>query len=408
MISPRRQINLLFALQLISMGAMEMSGPFWPVHLRPLTPSDDLFTFATITVYVGPMFGIMLTSSFWGRMGDRFGHRAMMMRALFGLAITQFALAFAGDVWLILILRFLQGGCAGYIAPAQAYGVRIENPTRRAKLFAFLQVSTNLGSLAGALVGGVILDRATFFWINFSAAILCCICLASVWVFLPVIEPYPHRDLSAKGRRTSSSSSINLLRSPQVVLILSILGMLLLGRMVTQAPFSMYVLSTFNVGNWVVGLCYGLLALGFVASASLWARYFESRSTRDVLRGMSLVIAGCIIVVLLAGVTRSILVFTAIYFVWGALLGATTPVLTSLVSRSVCDHQQGHVLGLTQSTAQFSAISGIALGACFSQFAGLSNVYFLVGFVYAVALILAVVVRGQLGRAKQPSYIPGG
>ena len=27
-----RLIHALFVIQLISMGAMEMSGPFWPVH----------------------------------------------------------------------------------------------------------------------------------------------------------------------------------------------------------------------------------------------------------------------------------------------------------------------------------------------------------------------------------------
>lgn len=151
--SVRWQIHLLFIIQLVSMGAMEMSGPFWPVHLHSLSHSDDLFTFASIAVYVGPMLGIMLTSTLWGRLGDRFGHKAMMMRALFGLAITQLALAYANDVWLILMLRFLQGACAGYIAPAQAYGVSIESPARRAKLFAYLQVSTNVGSLGGALVG---------------------------------------------------------------------------------------------------------------------------------------------------------------------------------------------------------------------------------------------------------------
>ena len=35
-------IYLLFAIQLVSMGAMEMSGPFWPVHLRGLTASESV------------------------------------------------------------------------------------------------------------------------------------------------------------------------------------------------------------------------------------------------------------------------------------------------------------------------------------------------------------------------------
>tara|TARA_R100001126_G_scaffold100601_2_gene78785 strand:+ start:1005 stop:2228 length:1224 start_codon:yes stop_codon:yes gene_type:complete len=401
-IGTNRKIHLLFVLQLVSMGAMEMSGPFWPVHLRSLTSSDDLFTLASIGVYVGPMLGIMLTSTFWGRVGDRFGHKAMMIRALFGLAATQLALAFSGDVFSILILRFLQGACAGYIAPAQAYGVSIESPARRAKLFAYLQVSTNLGSLCGALFGGVILDLASFFWINFSAAILCALCMISVWVLLPTVAA-PVRPKT--GDRPDTKPSI--VRSPQVISLLTIIGVLLLGRMVTQSPFPIYVLHTFDVGNWVVGLCYGLLALGFVATASLWARYFEGRSAQNVLGRMCLVIAGCIVVTVTAGLTGSVTVFAAMYFLWGTLLGATTPVLTALVSRSASDHQQGYLLGLAQSTAQFSSIAGIAIGGWFAQVSGLSNIYFLVGFVYFVGLVLTAVTRVGVGRTTNPTELSG-
>jgi len=166
-----RLIHVLFAIQLVSMGAMEMSGPFWPLRLKALSTSNLEFGFAGVAVYVGPMLGIMLTSALWGRIGDRTGHKLMMIRALLGLALTQLALAWASDVWAILALRFVQGACAGYIAPAQTYGVGIVSPSRRARLFAYLQVSTNLGSLTGAVVGGLILDNATFFWINFVAGL---------------------------------------------------------------------------------------------------------------------------------------------------------------------------------------------------------------------------------------------
>ncbi|MCA1260207.1 MFS transporter, partial [Nitratireductor aquimarinus] len=32
---------LLFALQFVSMGAMEMSGPFWPLHIEALSASEN-------------------------------------------------------------------------------------------------------------------------------------------------------------------------------------------------------------------------------------------------------------------------------------------------------------------------------------------------------------------------------
>jgi uncharacterized membrane protein len=51
---------LLFALQFISMGAMEMSGPFWPIQIKALSASDSVFGFAGVGVYVGPMIGMSL------------------------------------------------------------------------------------------------------------------------------------------------------------------------------------------------------------------------------------------------------------------------------------------------------------------------------------------------------------
>lgn len=98
---------LLFGLQFVSMGAMEMSGPFWPIHIKALSHSDSVFGLAGIGVYVCPMLGMSLTSAFWGRMGDRYGNRLMMVRALAGLAVTQLLVAFAQDVGTILVLRFL-------------------------------------------------------------------------------------------------------------------------------------------------------------------------------------------------------------------------------------------------------------------------------------------------------------
>ena len=45
-----RLVHALFVIQLISMGAMEMSGPFWPVHLQSLGASPGVLAFAGIAV----------------------------------------------------------------------------------------------------------------------------------------------------------------------------------------------------------------------------------------------------------------------------------------------------------------------------------------------------------------------
>ncbi len=59
----RHQFTLhsLFLIQLVAMGAMEMSGPFWPLHLRhlgQLSPAGQLsptaLAWASSIAYAGP------------------------------------------------------------------------------------------------------------------------------------------------------------------------------------------------------------------------------------------------------------------------------------------------------------------------------------------------------------------
>ena len=384
-------IYLLFAIQLVSMGAMEMSGPFWPVHLRGMTSSESFFSFASIAVYVGPMLGIMLTSAFWGRIGDRYGHKPMMIRALAGLSLTQLGLALSGDIWVILILRFLQGAFAGYIAPAQAYGVSIEAPSRRARLFAILQISTNVGSLLGAVLGGLILDHATFFWINIIASALCAVCTVVAAVTLPNVPPM--KKPAANNASVETGHTGSLWQGSPLLSLLCVMGILLLARMLPQTSFSLYVSSVFEVSNSVVGLCYGLLALGFILSATAWSRYFEHRSQQDTLHRMTYIVLGCIALTAIAGLTRHAVVFVFVYFIWGVLLGATTPVLMALISKNADSSRQGHVLGIAQGTAQFASIAGISAGGLLSQVYGLQYTYLFVCLTYVLALIPVIAVR---------------
>jgi MFS family permease len=405
-------IRLLFAIQLVAMGAMEMSGPFWPLHLRRLVDSDAAFAFVGIAVYVGPMLGTMLTAGFWGRLGDRVGHKPMMIRALLALALTQAALACTTDVAAILVLRFLQGACAGFIAPAQAYGVAIEAAERRSRLFAFLQVATNVGSLAGAVAGGLVLDAASFFWINAGAAALCGLCALAAWLMLPRVPRVPpvpappvrlegEGGAAAENRTAAGPGTASFNRT--VAGLLAIIGLLLVSRMLVQTPFPLYVSAQFGARHWLVGLCYGLLALGFVVAAPAWARHFEGRRVAQALPRVAGVAAGCALLTVLAGLTREVSVFAAIYFAWGLLLGATTPVLTALVSRGVGPAVQGRALGMAQSTNQLASIAGIAIGVGLGEWAGLAAIYSFVALSYALTALFIVAVHRAL--KPRPSAI---
>jgi MFS family permease len=377
---------LLFGLQFISMGAMEMSGPFWPIQIKALSPSDSVFGLAGVGVYVGPMIGMSLTSALWGRMGDRYGNRLMMVRALGGLAVTQLLVAVAQDVWTIMALRFLQGACAGYIAPAQAYGVQITGGKDRASLFAWLQVATNVGSMGGAFLGGLILDSFPFAAVNLTAGAICALCAVVAWLSLPV--PTPGAVAANSGNAGTARPAAST--GAPIAALLVLMGMLLASRMVLQVPFSLYMTQVFGARHWVAGLIYGLLACGFVVAAPLWARLFENRTPSYVLGGSVLISAACALVTLLAGSTSSVAVFAVLYFIWGILLGGTTPVLLALISAAVAHDRQGSVLGLAQACQQGASASGIVAGVVITQLFGLEAAFPLVATLYALSFVSAL------------------
>ncbi|MEH2541491.1 MULTISPECIES: MFS transporter [unclassified Bradyrhizobium] len=388
---------LLFALQFISMGAMEMSGPFWPIQIKALSPSDSVFGLAGVGVYVGPMIGVSLTSAFWGRMGDRYGNRLMMVRALGGLAVTQLLVAVAQDVWTIIALRFVQGACAGYIAPAQAYGVQITGGKDRASLFAWLQVATNVGSLGGAFLGGLILDRFPFAAMNLTAGAICALCAAVAWLSLPV--PTPAAVAASPGSAGTARPKAST--GAPIVAVLALMGMLLASRMVLQVPFSLYMTQVFGAPHWVAGFTYGLLACGFVVAAPLWARLFENRAPSYVLGGNVLISAACVLVTHLAGGAGSVAVFALLYFIWGALLGGTTPVLLALISVTVANDRQGSVLGLAQASQQAASASGIIAGVAVTQFFGFEAAFPLVATLYALSFLSALGIWLKISRSTQ-------
>lgn len=384
-------IGFLFGIQIVSMGAMEMSGPFWPIHLQN-NSSGWLLSFALTMVYVAPMAGIMLTSTFWGRMGDRMGNKAMMIRALLGLAITQILLSFCNEPWLILLLRTVQGACAGYIAPAQAYGVSVTDPKKRTQLFAFLQVSTNVGSLLGALCGGLILDYLNFFWINMIAGLLCAVCAITVFIFLPSDKKY-HSVIQTK----KSSNNQKKYRPQQVVKHLMLLmGLLLMSRMITLPSFSLYLSHSYSIDFWVIGLIYGLQAMGVILSAQLWAKWFEHQSISVSLIRLKWIVFTCIIVVICLALIPKIIWFASLYLLWGILLGATTPILTALISSATSFEHQGYVLGLSQSINQFASIGGIALGSILILFPGIYWLFYYVSAGYITCLVTIILLIKHL------------
>jgi EmrB/QacA subfamily drug resistance transporter len=100
-------------------------------------------------------FGSLLL--FGGRVGDRFGHRRVLLIGLAAFGVTSLAAGFAPTSLALIVARFAQGASGAFVAP-QALAIItdlfLEGPARTRGLGIFAG-ATAAGASAGVVLGGI-------------------------------------------------------------------------------------------------------------------------------------------------------------------------------------------------------------------------------------------------------------
>jgi len=391
----------LFALQLVAMGAMEMSGPFWSLHLRRLGDlSPHALAWTSAIAYAGPMAMAMCTTPWWGRVGDRVGHKTMLLRALLALAATQWWIAATDSVAVILVVRLLQGALAGTIAAAQAYGARLVTRPARGALMARLQVATALGSVAGPVLGGWLFDARGFGAVNVWAGAACLACAAVAAAVLPSVAPVPAARTDAVRPRMArlAGGAHGLLLG--IVLVQA-------GKMMPQTFFGLYAAEVLHVSSRVTGLCHAGTALGLCVAAPFWARRFARMPRARVLAQVEGILWACVAIVALQALATDVVLFVLARVLWGVCLAALLPVFYGLLSRDAADDAQGRVLGAGNAAAKAGALVGAGAGGLALAWVPLPAMFWTVALLYAVAALGMRAIRAR-ATAFQPIQTPTG
>lgn len=381
----RRGLRWLFAIQLLSMGAMEMSAPFWPLHLRTLGQlSPQALAWASSAAYAGPMLMAVCFTPWWGRLGDRFGHKPMVLRALIALAATQLVIVFGDGVALVLGVRLAQGALGGFIAAAQAYGTGLVDRHGRASLMAQLQVATAAGSAVGPLLGGLLFESLGFGAVNGVAGVVCLLCAVAAALVLPA---------SASTRPAPATSASAAAPAADAVARRALTGLLLgivlvqTGKMMPQAFFGLFTEQVLHATPALSGLCYAAAAMGLCLSAPLWGKRFESKSREAILRRVEWICWACAVIVAVQATSRDPAVFVVTRLLWGICLGALLPVFYALLSREAGDRSQGIVLGAGNSAAKAGALLGAVAGGLMLGSLPIEHLFWPVATVYALAAV---------------------
>jgi MFS transporter, DHA1 family, staphyloferrin B biosynthesis exporter len=372
-------LRLLVLIQFISMGAMEMSGPFWPMQIQHLLGAGNAqyLGFLSTMVYAGPMLAAMLLTPLWGRLGDRTGHKPMIMRALLALAVCQGLAAITLDPWLLVVIRIMQGALAGFIAAAQAYALACFSHAGRGKVLTQLQSATAVGSLVGPILGGTLMDVSGFALLCFSATIICLLC-ALTSLFLPNDTAY--------GRRSEGQVCAPL---PTTWLkgILLVIVLIQAAKMMPQPFYALYLSQVLNAPAWLIGASYAASAATLALSAPLWGRLFDRWQPAQILRVIEQVAWLCALTLAMTALAGEWIGFIASRLLWGIWQGALLPMAYVLIAHSIAPGQQGFAFGLGNSAAKAGALLGAVVGGVGMGLIGLPHSFWLVAIAYAFAAL---------------------
>ena len=104
-----------------TMVGMSMVVPFLPLYIRDLgvTEQVEVERWSGLA-FAGPFILSFFLTPLWGMMGDRYGKKAMVLRAIVGLSLSQFLIGMSQDVYQLILFRMFQGAASGFIPASLA------------------------------------------------------------------------------------------------------------------------------------------------------------------------------------------------------------------------------------------------------------------------------------------------
>jgi len=135
-----------------------------------------------------------------GWAADRFGTKRLYMTAVFLFTAGSALCATAWDINVLIAFRVLQGFGGGMLMPiGMTIMTRAAGPARMGRLMAILGIPMLLGPICGPIIGGWLIDKASWHWIFLINVPLGIAALIYAFVVLPKDSPEPSESFDFLG-----------------------------------------------------------------------------------------------------------------------------------------------------------------------------------------------------------------
>ena len=389
----RRNLYILFGLQVLSMVGFSMVFPFLPLYIKEL----GISSWGTVEFWSGMVFSsqaitMMISAPLWGAVADRYGRKLMLIRATLGAAILIAIMGFVQNAEQLTLLRAIQGLVSGTIPAANALVASSAPKEHSGEALGLLQTGTWIGIAVGPLIGGVIGDTFGFrecFWVT---GIL--LALSAFSIFFWVQEDFKPAD---KIKRQSFMNSFSLLlRAPNMFYLYSVTFLETTARMLffpIAALFIMELMKSTSGAATVTGLMMAIKAVTSSASA-VWLGRIGDRVGH--LRILLISVIASICIYLLQAFVNAAWQLILLQALSGFAIGGVIPSISAQINLHTPMGNQGATYGVNASIT--AAGRGLApmLGAIFAMWFGMRSVLVLSAVVYGLtALVVLLIPRND-------------
>jgi DHA1 family multidrug resistance protein-like MFS transporter len=380
----QRNLYALWAAQFLAMVGLTLIVPFVPLFIETLGVSrlEDVARWSGI-LFASPFLTQAIAAPLWGALGDRYGRKLMVLRALTGIGATNLLSALVRHVLQLVGLRMIQGGTSGFVSASNALISASIPRDRLGSALGMLQTSLTAGSVIGPFAGGALADLVGYRPVFVINGLLCW--LAALVVLRGVQEP---PDAPEPERRGSVRENFEyFLASPALRTVALLLVTSQVAIWSIEPVFPLFV-ATLGVPAGrvatVAGMLFSVTGFASIIGAPLWGRASDRVGERRVL---ALVLWGACLACAAQAAVRSPVPLFIFRGILGLFLGGLMPPLYATVARLAPSERLGGLMGVSSSALMIGNLIGPLAGGLLSAAIGIRPIFIVAAAVLAISAL---------------------
>jgi MFS family permease len=374
----------LLMVMVINMLGFGVVVPLLPFYAR----SFHAAPWQIALLFSGYALGSFFGEPFWGRLSDRIGRKPILVATVGANCLCYLGLAFAPNVYIAFLVRFLGGLAAGNASVVQGYIADVTPAEARAGRMSLLGAAFNIGFIFGPGLGGL-LARPGAGPAGFQLPLLVAAGLAglsSLGILLVVKESRVHTQ-SATRQPNRWVMFGRALRHPVVGRLMALTFVAGLAFNGIESTFGFWGQHRYGWTPRDIGFCFTVAAIVSATAQTMLTGPLSRRFGAAPMLAFGVAVTAICLVA--QPFSPAGLVTVVIMAVMALGQSVAFPNSSALISRSTDSDRQGQMLGLNNAMGAAARLAG-PLGAL-TLFSLDANAPFFVGAaVTAPAVFLAL------------------